>query len=90
MISYENRTTPERRAVVDGLRPGDRVALGRDSDPAHRAIADGVIESVTSARFIKVRVGASRITFHPTGLERGSSGGGGHGRGLRVILARLP
>lgn len=75
----------ERRALVTSLRVGDTVSIGRDQNQV--ATCAGVVE-VISHGVVKVRVGAARIAFFPTGLERGS-GSGGLMRGLRVLLAVL-
>jgi hypothetical protein len=89
VITFANRTSEERRAIVASLKPGDRVAIGRDQDrKGATTVAEGVVEQITAVNYIKVRVESSRITFYPTGLERGSSAGG-LTRGLRVILRRL-
>ena len=82
-------TVAERRRVVAGLRKGDRVAIGREQDTTVTAV--GVVLARTSS-VVRVGVGASRIPFHPTGLERASaaSSGVGLGRGLRVIVAKVP
>jgi hypothetical protein len=84
MITFENRTSAHRRAVVASLRVDDAVEIGRHQD--NRPITTGVVAEVTRTRYVKVRVGASTITFYPTGLERGGSSGG---RGMRVILGRI-
>lgn len=79
-------TSAERRAVVAELHVGDVVTIGRDQDRSGAIMCSGTV-TAARAQCLKVAVGESTITFHPTGLER-ASGSGGLMRGLRVILGR--
>lgn len=81
-------TPAERRKLVAELRPGHRVSIARDQDRTGAIVVTGTVVAAR-AQCLKVSVGDSTITFHPTGLERGASAGGLM-RGLRVIAGRIP
>lgn len=78
-------TASARRAIASALRRGDRVEIAREQDGSVTAL--GVVDK-TVAGVIKVRVGASTITFYRTGLERLSPRR--VSRGLRIIAGVLP